>query len=106
LTRKYLRDVVTKDDDAANGELLARGDRAMRDRLVGRNAIERETWSMDNASLSLLEAALERERRTMKRQELLRRIWNAHRNSEHTSSEPRRPKRSKMLGPRRAVASP
>jgi DNA-binding response OmpR family regulator len=105
LTRKYLRDVVTKDDDAANGELLARGDRAMRDRLVGRNAIERETWSMDNASLSLLEAALERERRTMKRQELLRRIWIAHRSSEHKSSEPSRAKRSKMLGPRPVVAS-
>jgi hypothetical protein len=106
LTRKYLLDVVTKDDDRAIGKsLVGSRDCAMRYRLTGRNAKERETWSMDNASLSLLEVALERERRTMKRQELLRRIWIARRNSEHTSSEPR-PKRSKMLGPRRAVASP
>jgi hypothetical protein len=61
---------------------------------------------MDNTSLSQLEAALERERRTMKRQELLRRIWSAQRNSEHTSSEPSRAKRLQMLGPRRATVSP
>jgi hypothetical protein len=66
----------------------------------------KKIWSMDNASLSLLEVALERERRTMKRQELLRRIWIAHRSSEHKTSEPSRPIRSKMLGSRPATASP
>jgi hypothetical protein len=41
---------------------------------------------MDNARLVQLEVALERERQTMKRQELLRQIWIVNRSIQHESS--------------------
>lgn len=41
---------------------------------------------MDNARLAQLELALERERQTMKRQELLRDIWRVYRSAQPESS--------------------
>ena len=41
---------------------------------------------MDNARLAQLELALERERQTMKRQELLRQIWRVYRGAQRESS--------------------
>jgi hypothetical protein len=41
---------------------------------------------MDKVRLAELEIALERERRTMKRQELLRQIWKGRRGGNHEQS--------------------
>jgi DNA-binding response OmpR family regulator len=41
---------------------------------------------LDNARLAELEIAIERERRTMKRQELLRQIWKEGRSGKHEPS--------------------